>query len=109
MVGQTTSSDLSPHTAPATHANGSSLRTEVNSAVDTAKQYAKAAQDTLQSQGERVKGLAQGLAGTDDVQSGRIMNIHMSAPLESGSHTTLGTISRSSAKPEIAENEPKAS
>ena len=77
--------------------------------MDTAKQYAKAAQDTLQSQGEQVKGLVQGLAGTDDVQSGRIMNIHMSAPLESGSHTTLGTISRSSAIPEIAENEPKAS
>lgn len=111
-MGQTTSSDLSPLTAPATHTNMSSLETEVNSTVGTAKQYVKAAQDALQSQGERVKGLAQGLAGTGGVQpteQGQVLDVPAkSTPLEGRSHTTLGTAYPASTKTEIAQNEPGA-
>ena len=85
----------------------SSLKTEVNSVVDTAKQYAKAAQDTLQSQTERIKELAQGLAGTGGVQpteQGRVSDVPViSAPLEGGSHTMLETAYPASTKTEIAE------
>lgn len=82
----------------------SPLKTEVNSAVDTAKQYAKAAQ-------ERVNGLAQGLAGTGGVQptgKEQVLDVPaISAPLEGGSHTMLETAYPANTQTEIAENEPR--
>jgi len=113
LVGQTSPS-LSPHTSPSSHSNVSSFKIKADSVLDTAGQYAKAAQDALQSQTERLKGSAQGVVGTGSVQTaeqGRASDVPaISAPLESvGPHHTLGnTYPTSTNFTEIAESDPKA-
>ncbi|KAK2461563.1 hypothetical protein APHAL10511_006026 [Amanita phalloides] len=111
VVGHSTSSNSSPHTEPTVHTNESNLRTGVNSVAESAKQYAQAAQDTAQLQ---MKGTAQGLTGTTGTQGVQLAQTScvpaISAPLESGLHTTLGSTYPPSATAEtqIGANEPRA-
>ncbi|KIL71688.1 hypothetical protein M378DRAFT_238202 [Amanita muscaria Koide BX008] len=105
LGGQTTSSDISPHTKPefnktAPDSISSTLQSGVNSAIETTKQYAVAAQETIQSQVEsakgaagtakqyvgtaqetvkaqveRAKGTAQGLMGTTGTQGAQLTDV----------------------------------
>ena len=89
----------------------SSLKIKADSALDTAGQYAKAVQDALQSQTERLKRSAQDLVGTGGVQTaeqGRALADvpAISAPLESGPHHSLETTYPESTDTKVTENAP---